>query len=1122
MDEGVPSCVAGLTPVQAEPNIPVYEAGSIVVAILATESFSSAICWHSFQGGPMKPLILHQRVLLFALWMLLAGAGSAQAQVFPGRIRGTVTDTQGAVVPGADIKLSAPAIGLERKAISDSDGNFSFVELPLGIFDLMISKGGFKTALEKGIATSAGQVNDVSVVLQVGNVSSTVEVNAEPPLLQVETNALGGSLGEQQVSQLPIGNGDFTRLALLLPGSTNNNAFATATFTINGSRSASQAYLIDGASNTDPDNRNQGINQGGNSATAATRLPPDAIQEVRLVAAGPADLMETTGGVMDVVLKSGTNSFHGTAYESHRDAALDAHNFFENLGGIKKAHFVWNEFGVTGGGPIYIPGVYDGRNRTFIFGAYDGSRSILGTTLSSAAPTAAQVQTATALLAAKGISPNAEAAPILALYSPLSGNFVVNNGGSQSPNDYILKVDHRFSDKDTLSARYLYGGGLDQFAEGNPGPGGGSQLAKYFGVTPATATNFAISEEHLLSSTMVNTVRLGYNRVIQAGHSRDFNFDPNSIGLNTGATSADFGLPEIDIGTGAGKFVNLGSGRSPRKRTGLTFQVADDFSLTHGLHSLKFGFNGFRNVDYGFNDNRFRGILTFNGSQLGSSLTTDGGVAGLVDLLAGLPTPARTTINRGTTRWDLEQTIVSLYGMDTIKLGSRLTLTPGLRWVFQGVPQETRGRFSNFLPPVGLAPAGQLPNGQIYQNVWTNFEPRLGLGYVLLPSPGHQTVLRTSYGIYHDTAGFRPLEALTQNPIGATGVFSSTPAAPIPFGPGVPIFGVGIPKPPFNVNATAENLKPQNMQTWNLNIEQELSPRVVLQLAYVGTKGTHMWQLIDANQPTVGAAATSQSRRPFNAMDPTLRQILTIESVGTSSYNAMQATLLSRAFHGLTSQVAFTWSHSIDTGDATSDLGGATGFQPADSTNLRGSRGNSMFDQRRALLISYLYELPFQKLTENWSAVTRGWQLSGVMTFRDGLASPVFDTSNPSGTNELHDRPNCVGPIVYQLKDLTKPYVVSGLAPATVGTFGSCPRNPITAPGINDWDISLTKHTRLRESLTLQFRVDFFNAFNHPNFSQPSPDLSTRITATVDDGAFDSHFGAGAPRNIQLNLKFIW
>ena len=383
-------------------------------------------------------------------------------------------------------------------------------------------------------------------------------------------------------------------------------------------------------------------------------------------------------------------------------------------------------------------------------------------------------------------------------------------------------------------------------------------------------------------------------------------------------------------------------------------------------------------------------------------------------------------------------------------------------------------------------------------------------------------MLRSSYGIYHDTAGFRPLEALTANPIGSTGVFSSTPVAPIPFGPGVPIFGVGTPKPPFNVNSIAQDMKPQNLQEWNLNVEQELGSGLVFQLGYVGTKGTHMWQALDINQPTVGPVAGNQARRPFNTQFPTLRQILTLESVGTSNYNAMQATLLSRSFHGLTSQVAFTWSHSISTGDATSDLGGATGFQPSDSTNLFASRGNSMFDQRRALLISYVYELPFQKWAKGWRPLTAGWQLSGVMTFRDGLATPIFDSSNPSGTSELRDRPNCVGPIVYQLSDLTKPYVVSGLAPAAPGTFGNCPRNPVTAPGVNDWDISLTKNTKLRESMTLQFRVDFFNAFNHPNFSQPSPDLSTRISASVDDGAFDSHFGIGGPRNIQLNLKFLW
>ena len=350
----------------------------------------------------MKTLKLRNWIWLSALGLLfLLCATGVSAQVFPGRIVGTVTDTQGAVVPGADVKLNAPAIGLQRKTTTDSNGYFSFVELPLATFEVTISKIGFKSGLQKKIETLAGQVNDVSMVLQVGDVNSTVEVNAAPPLLQVETNALGGVLNEQQVSQLPIGNGDFTRLALLMPGSTNNSSFATATFTINGSRSSSQAYLIDGASNTDVDNRNNAINQGGNSATGATRLPPDAIQEVRLAAAASADLMETTGGVMDVVLKSGTNNFHGTAYENHRDAALDAHNFFENLGGISKAHFVWNEFGGTAGGPVYIPGLYDGRNRTFIFGAYDGSRSVLGTTLSSRAPTSAQIQQATALLAEK-------------------------------------------------------------------------------------------------------------------------------------------------------------------------------------------------------------------------------------------------------------------------------------------------------------------------------------------------------------------------------------------------------------------------------------------------------------------------------------------------------------------------------------------------------------------------------------------------------------------------------------------------------------------------------------------------------------------------------------------------
>src|SRR5271154_6617737 len=343
--------------------------------------------------------------LLFILF--LCTAAGVPAQQFPGRITGTVRDTQGAAVAGATVKLTNPSTGLARSITTDEAGDFNFPELALGTYQLSVSKDGFKTAVITEITTSQDKVNTMTPVLAVGSVSSQVEVTADTLLLQTETNSAGGELSEKQITSLPIGNSDFTRLALVLPGAVQNSNFAFAQYSINGSRARSNGFNVDGASNTDPSTYLPSINEGGNSATAATRLPLDAIQEVSVVSAGSgADLGQNSGSVMNAVVKSGTNQFHGSGYEVHRDAALDAANFFENLRGVSKAPFVWNEFGGSIGGPVVLPGLYDGHDRTFFFGAYDGSRLRLGTTLSGAAPTSDQIENATSLLAAQGMAPN--------------------------------------------------------------------------------------------------------------------------------------------------------------------------------------------------------------------------------------------------------------------------------------------------------------------------------------------------------------------------------------------------------------------------------------------------------------------------------------------------------------------------------------------------------------------------------------------------------------------------------------------------------------------------------------------------------------------------------------------
>jgi carboxypeptidase family protein/TonB-dependent receptor-like protein len=1075
-------------------------------------------------------------VLIVATLFLLFGATRVSAQVFPGRVTGTVKDAQGATVPGAAVKLTNPATGLERAVVTNENGEFNFPELALGTYQLAISKDGFKTTVLTDITTSLDKVNTVSPVLAVGSVSSRVEVTSAPLLLQTETNSAGGELSEQQVTSLPIGNSDFTRLALVLPGAVQNSNFAFAQYSINGSRARSNGFNIDGASNTDPSTYLPSINEGGNSATAATRLPLDAIQEVSVVSAGSgADLGQNSGSVMNAVVKSGTNQFHGSAYELHRDAALDAKNFFENLAGIKKAPFVWNEFGGSAGGPVILPHLYDGRNRTFIFGAYDGSRLRLGTTLVGNAPTPAQIQDATNLLAGRGIQPNQLGLNILAQYSKLglSGPFVVDNRGQQSPNSFVIKLDHQFSQKDSLSTRYLYGSGEDEFPGGGPGPGGGSQLSPWFGVTPTKVANFAISEVHLFSPSLINTLRLGYNRFSQFQKGRDANVDPSSIGLNTGVGPESFGIPEIDLGSGAGRFSNLGLSYGNGGRVATSFQVADDLNVTRGAHSLQFGFNFLHNYS-DYTTSGSRGLLTFDGSQLGAKLAPsgDGGLQGLVDLLAGLPTPGNTSIIRVLSgRTNIDQNVISGFFTDTYKVTSRLTLIAGLRYDHLSTVNESRGRFSGFDPATGLVLASQLPGGHIYDAPGRNFGPRVGLSWVPPISliPGRQTVLRAGYGIYYDTAPLNNFVPLSNNPIGSGGGFTITPAGPVPFGVGVAIFGAAGPQPnggPSDINTVDRHLKTPNTQSWNLNVQQELAPKVVFQIGYVGNKSTHQLQQLDINQATPGintTTNTSQSRRPFNTLFPNLRAIDTITSVGWANYNSLQAVLKTTDFHGLTAQVSFTWSHNLDTASEVSDFFGTSGYVPQDSRNLAGSYGNSEFDQRRSLIFTYIYALPSPKTGNKAAYVLKDWQISGTTTLRDGLATPVLTFHGESGTDSFHERPDCIGPIHYQLKDFTQPYVLPGaFAPPAPGNFGNCPRNPIVAPGLIAWDIAVQRTFKLTERLAFEFRTAFFNAFNHPNFAEPSPDLGTKITASADDGSFDSHFGVGGPRNIQLSGKIRW
>ena len=1082
------------------------------------------------------------RLILFmslALCLVLVFGGSSRAQIFPGRVTGTVLDSSGGAVEGAQVVLSATEIGLERSVKTDSNGVFRFQELPLATFRLTVTKDGFKSYIQTNIITNLNQVNEIPVTLVPGRVEVRVEVSAAAPILETQTDTVGGNITAQEVTELPMGNNDYTRFAFLLPGTSTNTAYTFTQIAINGAPSRSVVFNIDGSQNMDAYRQLPAMNQGGNSYTAATRVPPDGIQEMSVVTEGAADT-EAGAGAINIVLKSGTNAFHGSLYEFHRDASLTAHNYFENLLGAPKAHFIWNEYGGSLGGPII-------KNKTFFFVAYDGSRSRLGSSGIAFAPSTTQIGQAETALAGAGQTPNALGLTILHLYQPYSGQFAVSGVGSQTPDNFSVKVDQRLGTSDQLAGRYLFGNGKDNFPQGSDSPGGGSQLRQYYGETPIRPQNFAISESHTFSPKLINVFRLSYNHVHLGFEPADSSFNPASIGLDTGVGPEDYGLPEIDVGSAV--FENLGINPSwPRARTSETFQWNDDAAFSRGKHSLQFGANWELNKVFGFNDDNFRGLFSFDGTYAQTPITNGGlgltgltpQVADLVDLLAGRPDPNSTNISRGSTRFDIHQNVVGLYANDTYQLTHNLTLIAGLRWDFFGVPQEDRGRFSNFFPSQGLVPV----HGDIYQNVYKNFSPRVAFAYSPFTFHGLHTVVRAGYGIYYVDSPLDVLvgqsynftnsnPGLATNPINGLGSYSNglvniaAPGIAAPIQPNVPIFGTSTSVTPggapLNLIAVNPNLKSPYVESWNLNVEQELMAAMVLQIGYVGSKGTHIYSLPDVNMPPPGSFANEQVNRPYYSQYPQFGQINTINSTNNSSYNSLQVQLKTKNFHGLTTEFAYTWAHAIDDASETMDFFGTSGFVPKDSQNPGLNRANSEFDVPQAISASYVYQFPSFTHSKGMGYLVNQWQLSGVVSWHDSMYLPVLTYDDVSGTGELHDVPNCVGPLVTQLKNFKIPYVVSGYAEPNPGTFGNCARNSLPAPWLTQWDFSVAKWFPISERVKLQFRADGFNFLNHANFGNPASVYGAEfVGGTADVVNNDSHFGEGAQREFQLNMKLIF
>lgn len=1056
--------------------------------------------------------------------LLIAFVVGARAQSFRGGITGQVRDVSGAVLAQGSITARNIATGVTRSVMVGNDGSFSFRELPAGDYEVSAESAGLQV-VKKLVKVSVGLDTSVDFDLaRVKQVEQQVQVEAVAPLIDPTSDTLAQVIENRLVVDLPLNGRDFGKLVALTPGVTVEGSGVAGTekgfgqFNINGNRDRSNNYLLDGTDNNDPFFNNSALNQVGITGAPASLLPIDAIQEFNLETQVPAEYGRNSGATVNILTKSGSNQFHGSAFEYVRNSALDARNYFNtryNQDGTPnpQSPFKNNQFGGSLGGPLV-------KNRTFFFTAYEGQHERVTSDFTLFTPTAAQVDAAKTIALQQlggGGTLNPALDKILDFFPTSSTGQL--NGTVRDKNDLnsvIGKIDHQFNDKESLFANYVYSSSDQRFPLGGLGYGAGSRIAQFAQVSPTKVQVVSAGLLSTLNGGKLNELRFGYSRYTTSFAGADANFNPASIGLNLG--NGKTGLPEIDFG---GIIENLGASAYsiPRGRTSHTTQLLDNFFLSKGKHSIKFGAEYRRAVVDSYNDNLERGLLSVNfetDPATGDNLYSPDSVVNI--LTSYYLGDIYTGINTGNTQRTTANNNLGIFVQDDYHVADRLTLNMGLRWEYFGPLSESNGLISNY----DFA-TGTLLQGRGYNNKLTNFSPRFGFAYQV----ADKTVLRGGYGLYFDyipqnllIANYTNAAGITTNPIGAK------PVVPLGFdslawatgsGPAYRAYDGS-----YSIFATDKNFSVPYTQSWNLNVQRELAGAASLEVGYVGSKGTHLTRLFDANQ------TDAQGNYP----NPNYAQIAVLATNSASNYHALQTTLRVRGLHGLSGFATYAWAHSIDDASDGIDFTAGAAF-PQDSFNLRAEHGNSTFDTRQRFTAAVNYLAPKLPFGPSW--LGSGWQLNSIVSIQSGRPIPIVTSNDNSGRYNYRQRPDLipgVNPILSHWSPSTGYLNPAAFAQPADGTFGNLGRNQIYGPGFWNTDLSLVKGTRLREKLELQLRAEAFNVFNHPNLALPNGSLSFGtdpstgkplplgvISQTPDVAQGNPGLGGGGPRVMQLGVR---
>jgi hypothetical protein len=1116
-------------------------------------------------------------ILTIGAAVLLLVATPAWAQSFRGSIRGTVTDPSGSVIAGAKVSAKNIGTGQQREAPTGADGSYVLAELPAGEYTVTVESAGLSPSAQN-VQVNVGLDTTANFDLtKVEKRTEQLTVSAEAPLVESTRDVLGEVVDQRLVTDLPLNGRDFGKLVALVPGATVEPSGVAAIqsgfgqFAINGNRDRSNNYTVDGTDNNDPFFNNSAFNQTGIGGAPASLLPIDAIQEFNLQANFAPEYGRNSGSVINILTRSGSNHLHGSAFEFLRNDAMDARNYF-NSAPATKSPFHNNNFGVSLGGPIV-------KDRTFFFGAYEGQRERVGSDFALQVPgndpllpasgnsLPNQITAAQTLVEGNGITPSPALTNILTTIFPAATGFNQTagtlSGSVHDKNDvdsFIAKIDHQFSSSESLTGRYAFARSQQVFPLGGLGFGAGSRLPQFAQSSPTRVQLVSASLLSTLSSAKINEVRFGYSRYRTSFISLD-NVDPASFGtadvpFNLG--TGKLGLPEIDFG---GTFDNLGSSAFsiPRGRTSQSFQILDNFTWLKGRHTIKFGGEFRRASISSFNDNLERGLFSFGSNNSGFNICPDAvecnsaGAVTLANFYLGNIFPS---VDAGNTQRDTFNNGLSFFTQDDFRVSPTMTLNFGMRWEYFGPLGEKHNLLSNLGQDGNLAMVGTDGLRHAYNRDLNNFGPRVGFAWNPLP----KTVVRGAYGIYHDyipqdllIANFTNSAGLATNPIGPRPVLSLTnaynSAAWSGQTPSAPVVGsIPPPYPPSGADIffTPRNLVTPYAQNWNLNVEQQLSQAVALQLGYVGSKGTKLVRLRDANQ---AFADGSRPNGNYGFMDE-------FATISGSTYHAFQATLRTRNWRGLSGFAGYTFSKSLDDASDGIDFNFATVAIPQDSNNLAAEHGPSNFDTRHRFTAAFSYQLPRfggpKRLIE-------GWEINTIVTAQSGRPVPIVNSNDTSAQNanvfptpaNFHQRPNLVpgiNPINSNWRSapnsigylngaaFTQPNYAA--ANSLVPSFGTLGRNTIYGPHFLNVDFAVTKNTPLTEKLKLQLRAELFNIFNHPNFALPNFFVSPTtfadgtttgagpnqglISQTPDQAQTNPGLGGGGPRVIQIGLKLVF